>query len=52
LKGLIGISLPAPTIYQIFQSIYQKENIDKQFLVIKYVYPNGKLFKNQRFQAN
>jgi len=47
-KGLIGINLPTPTICQIFQSIYRLENMDKRFIITKYVYPNGKLVKNQR----
>ncbi|CAF3996382.1 unnamed protein product [Adineta steineri] len=44
--GLIGISLPLTSIYRIFQSIYRIENMDKQFIRTKYVYPNGKLVTN------
>jgi voltage-gated potassium channel len=46
--GLIGINLPSPTICQIFQTIYRIENIDKRFITIKYIYPNGKPVENQR----
>ena len=49
MKGVIGISLPLPTIYQIFQSIYRKANIDKRFIITKYVYPKGKLGKKYQF---
>ncbi|CAF0965304.1 unnamed protein product [Rotaria magnacalcarata] len=45
--GLIGISLPLPAVYRIFQSIYRLEQIDRKFVTTKYVYPNGQLFKNQ-----
>ncbi|CAF3510378.1 unnamed protein product [Rotaria sp. Silwood1] len=45
--GLIGISLPLPSIYRQFQSIYRLENMDKRFIIPEYVYPNGKLVKNQ-----
>ncbi|CAF4399301.1 unnamed protein product, partial [Adineta steineri] len=44
--GLIGISLPLTSIYRIFQSIYRIENMDKQFVRTKYIYPNGKLVTN------
>ncbi|UJR34055.1 hypothetical protein I4U23_021466 [Adineta vaga] len=44
--GLISISLPLTSIYRIFQSIYRLENMDKRFIIIKYVYPNGELVQN------
>lgn len=45
LSGLVGISLPLPKIYQIFYLNYRKENIDKRFATIKYIYSDGKLAK-------
>ena len=45
--GLISISLPLPSIYRTFQSVYRIENMERRFIVIKYIYPDGKLVRNQ-----
>ncbi|CAF1650883.1 unnamed protein product, partial [Didymodactylos carnosus] len=33
---LVGISLPLPPIYQIFQTIYKMETMEKRFTIVKY----------------
>lgn len=41
-SGLIGISLPLPSIYRTFQSVYRQETMDKRFRTTKYVSTDGK----------
>ena len=47
-QGLIGISLPLPSIYRTLQSIYRLENADKKLITITYVDSTGKIVEKQQ----